>query len=106
MASRKEALRVERPKRHETTKMENTLKMIPEEGKFEVDVDAGDVKPALRNSEIFKDVANNYYQSTVKPPVKMKKEISPEEMDRKFEAFIKKVKKERRESLRLDKEMA
>ncbi|KFK43418.1 hypothetical protein AALP_AA1G123200 [Arabis alpina] len=91
-------------------KMENTLKMIPEEGKSTpLTSEASDVKPTLRKTEIFRDVTN-YYQSTVKPPVKKKKkkkekELSPEEMDRKYEAYIKKGKKESLESLRLDKEM-
>lgn len=97
-----------RPKRQET--MENT-----EEGKSTpltshyrstdtFGVDDGEVQGALRKSETLRDVTN-YYQSKVTPPVKIKKEMSPEEMDRKFEAFIKKGKKERVESMRLDKEM-
>lgn len=70
---------------------------------------AGDVKSALRKAETFKDVTN-YRQSspTVKPPVKMKKEMSPsrEELNRRVEAFIKKCKEERLVSLRLEKEVA
>lgn len=64
----------------------------------------GDVKPVLRKAVTFRDVTN-YRQSST--PVKMKKEItlSREELNRKVEAFIKKCKEERLESLRLEKKV-
>ncbi|KAG7653890.1 hypothetical protein ISN44_As01g011090 [Arabidopsis suecica] len=118
--NRKKALRVVKPKRHET--LENTWDMITEEGKSTPltsshyrktsmsGLDAGgDVKPVLRKAETFRDVTN-YRQSspTVTSPVKMKKEMSPsrEELNRRVEAFIKKCKEERLESLKLEKKVA
>ncbi|CAA0190447.1 unnamed protein product [Arabidopsis thaliana] len=116
---RKKALKVVKPKR------DNKWKTISEEGTstplststshyqrpdiFGLGA-GGDVKPSLRKSETFRDVTNYYHQSslTVTPPVKMEKEMLPslEELNRRIEAFIKKVKEERLESLRLDKEVA
>lgn len=121
---KRKALRVAKPKRHNetTTTMENTSKMIAEEGKSTpltvhhwrsdtFGVDAGEVpKRALRKLVTFRDMTN--YQrspSTVTPSVKMKKEMSPsrEELNQRVEAFIKKCKEERLlESLRLDKDVA
>ncbi|KAG7591276.1 hypothetical protein ISN45_Aa01g003180 [Arabidopsis thaliana x Arabidopsis arenosa] len=117
--NRKKALRVVKQKRHET--LENTWNIITEEGKptpltshyrktSMSGLDAGgDVKPVLRKAETFRDVTN-YRQSspTVTSPVKMKKEMSPsrEELNRRVEAFIKKCKEERLESLKLEKKVA
>ncbi|AEE28700.1 unnamed protein product [Arabidopsis thaliana] len=113
---KKKALKVVKPNRHET--LENTWNMITEEGKSTPltchyrktsmsGLNAGgDVKPVLRKAETFRDVTN-YRQSspTVTSPVKMKKEMSPsrEELNRRVEAFIKKCKEERLESLKLEK---
>ncbi|CAL9214518.1 unnamed protein product [Arabidopsis halleri] len=113
--NRKKALRVVKPKRHET--LENTWNMITEEGKSTPlsshyrktsmsGLDAGgDVKPVLRKAETFRDVTNYRHSS---PPVKMKKEMSPsrEELNQRVEAFIKKCKEERLESLKLEKKVA
>ncbi|CAE5957174.1 unnamed protein product [Arabidopsis arenosa] len=117
--NRKKALRVVKPKRHET--LENTWNIITEEGKSTPltshyrktsmsGLDAGgDVKPVLRKAETFRDVTNYRHLSpTVTSPVKMKKEMSPsrEELNRRVEAFIKKCKEERLESLKLEKKVA
>ncbi|KFK43417.1 hypothetical protein AALP_AA1G123100 [Arabis alpina] len=120
--SKRKVLKVTKPKRREVTTMENTWKMVTEEGKSTsltchhrrsdtVGVDGGEVQVkerALRKSVTFKDMTN--YQkspSTVtSSPVKMKKEMSPsrEELNRRVEEFIKKCKEERLlESMRLDK---
>ncbi|ESQ35730.1 hypothetical protein EUTSA_v10009955mg [Eutrema salsugineum] len=106
---KRKALRVAKPKRRETTTLENTWKMITEEGKSTTLTshyrrsDAGEVQPALRKSVTFRDMTN--YQKPPTPPVKIKKEMSPsrEELNRRVEAFIKKCKEERLESMRLDK---
>ncbi|KAG7645914.1 hypothetical protein ISN45_At01g011010 [Arabidopsis thaliana x Arabidopsis arenosa] len=116
---KKKALKVVKQKRPET--LENTWNMITEEGKSTPltchyrktsmsGLNAGgDVKPVLRKAETFRDVTN-YRQSspTVTSPVKMKKEMSPsrEELNRRVEAFIKKCKEERLESLKLEKKVA
>ncbi|VVA90935.1 unnamed protein product [Arabis nemorensis] len=108
---RKKVLRVAKPKK---TTMENTWKIVTEEGKSTTLTshhrrsDTVEVQErALRKSVTFRDMTN--YQrspSTVTSPVKMKKEMSPsrEELNRRVEAFIKKCKEERLlESMRLDK---
>ncbi|CAA7020812.1 unnamed protein product [Microthlaspi erraticum] len=120
---KKKALRVAKPKRNETT-MENTWKMVTEEGKSTTltshyrrsstfGLDGGEVQvqvqPALRKAETFRDMTNYQKSSTVTPPVKMNKEMSPsrEELNRRVEAFIRKCKEERLvESMRLDKVVA
>ncbi|KAL1222878.1 hypothetical protein V5N11_022181 [Cardamine amara subsp. amara] len=101
--SRKKALRVVKPKRHEN--FENTLKSTPLTSHYKrpdtFGLGASDVKPALRKAETFRDVTNYHQPPTVTTPVKMSP--SPEELNRRFEEFIKKGKEERLESLRLDK---
>ncbi|KAG2267912.1 hypothetical protein Bca52824_062467 [Brassica carinata] len=109
--------RVVKPKRHE-----NTPKMMVTEelestqltGQYSwrqetLRLDAGETQLVLRESETFRDVTNNYpiLSPTVTQPVKMRKEMLPslEEMNRKFEAFIKKVKEEILESRRLDNDV-
>ncbi|CAD5312399.1 unnamed protein product [Arabidopsis thaliana] len=111
---RKKALKVVNPKR------DNKWKTISEEGTSRPLSTSHYQRPdifglgaggdSLRKSETFRDVTNYYHQSslTVTPPVKMEKEMLPslEDLNRRIEAFIKKVKEERLESLRLDKEVA
>ncbi|KAF8090668.1 hypothetical protein N665_0469s0005 [Sinapis alba] len=115
--NKRKAARVVKPKWHE-----NTLKMmmVTEELKSTpltshswrhetLRLAAEETQPVLRESEIFRDMTNNYPMSpTVTQPVKMRKEMLPstlEELNRRFEAFIKKGKEEILESLRLDKDV-
>lgn len=114
--NKRKAPRVVKPKWHE-----NTWKMmVTEELKSTpltshscrrhetLRLAAGETQPVFRESETFRDITNNYPMSpTVTPLVKMGKEMSPslEELNRKFEAFIKKGKEEILESRRLDEEV-
>lgn len=58
---------------------------------------AGESQPVLRESETFRDITNNYPMTEMSP--------SLEELNQKFEAFIKKGKEEMLDSLRLDKDV-
>ncbi|CAN7040318.1 unnamed protein product [Brassica oleracea var. botrytis] len=62
---------------------------------------AGESQPVLRDSETFRDITNSY---PISPTVT---EMSPslEELNRKFEDFIKKGKEEMLNALRLDKDV-
>ncbi|CAH2038292.1 unnamed protein product [Thlaspi arvense] len=117
---KRKALRVAKPKRYETT-LENTWKIITDEGKstsltsqyrrsdtFVLGAGAGETQPALRKAVTFRDMTNYQKPPTVTTPVKMKKEMSPsrDELNRRVEAFIKKCKEERLESMRLDKDLS
>ncbi|CAN8294264.1 unnamed protein product [Cochlearia groenlandica] len=117
--NKRKTLRVGKPKQQQEEKtMENTWKMITEDENSTsltthyrrsdtLKLGDGEVKHALRKAETFRDMTNYQKSTTVtaSTPVKMKKEMSPsrDELNRRVEAFIKKCKEERIESMRLDK---
>ncbi|CAG7868587.1 unnamed protein product, partial [Brassica rapa] len=102
--NRKKASRVVKPKWHENTwkmmvteELESTPLANHSWSPETLRLGAGESQPVLRESETFRDITNNYPMTEMSP--------SLEELNQKFEAFIKKGKEEMLDSLRLDKDV-